>query len=218
MSATKKPGYYPGPQAGDFIQAEEPFALFESWYSEAQQHEPNDPEAMALATVDGSGLPNLRMVLLKGVDPPEHADRGFLFFTNFESAKGVELLASRKAALLLHWKSLRRQVRVRGSVTEVSAAEADAYFVTRPRGSRIGAWASRQSRPMEGPFALKKAVAVYAAKFGLGAIPRPPYWSGFRVTPLEMEFWHDRPFRLHDRIAFRRSSAGEPWVRSRLYP
>jgi pyridoxamine 5'-phosphate oxidase len=173
---------------------------------------------MALATVDGTGLPNLRMVLLKGVDGPERPDRGFVFFTNFESAKGVEILASHKAALLFHWKSLRRQVRVRGNVTEVSGAEADAYFATRPRGSRIGTWASQQSRPLESRFALEKAVALITAKFGLGEIPRPPYWSGFRVIPLEIEFWHERPFRLHERVVFRRTSSSEPWTRTRLYP
>jgi pyridoxamine 5'-phosphate oxidase len=158
------------------------------------------------------------MVLLKGVDSEDHPGRGFVFYTNYESAKGVELLASRKAALLFHWKSLRRQVRIRGTVGEVSTEEADAYFASRPRGSRIGAWASQQSRPLESRFALEKAVAVFTAKFGLGEIPRPPYWSGFRVMPLEMEFWHDRPFRLHERVVFRRMSQSEPWTKTRLYP
>jgi len=218
MSDTAKPEYYTGPQAGDFTAAEEPFALFNEWLKEATAHEPNDPNAMALATVDPDGLPNVRMVLLKGVDGPERPDRGFVFFTNYESAKGRELLASRKAALCFHWKSLRRQVRVRGHVTPVAPEEADAYFVTRPRGSRIGAWASAQSRPLESRFALEKSVALYTAKYAVGEIPRPPYWSGFRIVPVEMEFWHDRPFRLHDRVQFRRSGPEEPWSRTRLYP
>jgi pyridoxamine 5'-phosphate oxidase len=151
------------------------------------------------------------MVLLKGLD-----GGGFVFFTNYESAKGRELLASRKAALCFHWKSLRRQIRVRGPVEEVTKAEADAYFATRARGSRIGAWASQQSRPLESRFALEKAVASYAAKFAIGEIPRPDYWSGFRLIPVEIEFWRDREFRLHDRIQFRR--AGDGWVKTRLYP
>ncbi|PZN15159.1 MAG: pyridoxamine 5'-phosphate oxidase [Proteobacteria bacterium] len=218
MSDEIKPNYYTGPQAGDFTAAEEPFALFDEWLKEAAAHEPNDPNAMALATVDPDGLPNVRMVLLKGVDGPERPDRGFVFFTNYESAKGRELLASKKAALCFHWKSLRRQVRVRGLVSPVAPEEADAYFATRPRGSRIGAWASAQSRPLESRFALEKAVAFYTAKYAVGEIPRPPYWSGFRVVPVEMEFWHDRPFRLHDRVQFRRAGPGEPWSKVRLYP
>jgi len=218
MSDEIKPNYYTGPQAGDFTAAEEPFALFDEWLKEAAAHEPNDPNAMALATVDPDGLPNVRMVLLKGVDGPERPDRGFVFFTNYESAKGRELLSSKKAALCFHWKSLRRQVRVRGLVSPVAPEEADAYFATRPRGSRIGAWASAQSRPLESRFALEKAVAFYTAKYAVGEIPRPPYWSGFRVVPVEMEFWHDRPFRLHDRVQFRRAGPGEPWSKVRLYP
>jgi pyridoxamine 5'-phosphate oxidase len=213
-----KPDYYSGPQAGDFAEAAEPFELFESWFAEAARHEPNDANAMALASVDAAGLPNVRMVLLKGVDGVERPDRGFVFYTNFESAKGRELLASGKAALCFHWKSLRRQVRARGGVAPVSAEEADAYFASRPRGSRIGAWASLQSRPLESRFALEKAVARYTAKFGLGDIPRPTYWSGFRLVPVELEFWHDRPFRLHDRVLFRRDSPAEPWSKTRLYP
>jgi pyridoxamine 5'-phosphate oxidase len=218
MSDKPKGEYYAGPQAGDCAAAGEPFALFEAWFAEAQAHEPNDAEAMALASVDAAGMPNVRMVLLKGVDAVDHPARGFVFYTNLESAKGVELLALRKAALCFHWKSLRRQVRVRGDVSRASEAEADAYFATRARGSRLGAWASQQSRPLESRFALEKAVAVVTARYPIGDIPRPPYWSGFRITPVEMEFWHDRPFRLHERIAFRRAGTSEAWAKQRLYP
>jgi pyridoxamine 5'-phosphate oxidase len=201
-----------GLTSGDFTQSEEPFALFADWLKDATASEPNDPNAVALATVDADGLPNVRMVLLKGFDRA-----GFVFYTNFESAKGQEILGAMKAAMCFHWKSLRRQVRLRGPVEIVSDAEADAYFATRPRGSRIGAWASRQSRPLEGRFALEKAVAEYTARHAIGEIPRPAHWSGFRILPRSIEFWHDRPFRLHDRLVFSRSDAGG-WDKARLYP
>jgi pyridoxamine 5'-phosphate oxidase len=178
---------------------------------EAKSSEINDPNAMALATVDADGLPDVRMVLLNGVD-----ENGFVFYTNVESNKGRELLGQPKAALVLHWKSLRRQIRARGLVTRVTDAQADAYFQSRPRDSRIGAWASQQSRPLESRFALEKAVAVNAAKYALGEVPRPPYWTGFRIAPLSIEFWQDKPFRLHDRVVFTRE--GEGWRKVRLYP
>lgn len=201
-----------------FAEEDDPFSVFEAWLLEATTTETNDPTAMALATVDPSGLPNVRMVLLKGVDGLGHPARGFVFYTNLESAKGQELAASGKAALLFHWKSLRRQVRVRGLVMSVDAEEADQYFATRPRLSRIGAWASDQSRPLESRLSFEKKIAQYTAKFGIGEIPRPPHWSGFRVTPLEIELWHDRPFRLHDRVVFRRADVSLPWSKTRLYP
>jgi pyridoxamine 5'-phosphate oxidase len=191
----------------------EPLALFHEWFEDAKRKEPNDPNAMSLATVDGSGMPNVRMVLLK-----EYDEQGFVFYTNYESSKGAELMNAPKAALCFHWKSLRRQVRLRGFVEQVSAPEADAYFATRPRDSRIGAWASKQSRPLESRFALEKAIAKFAARFALGEVPRPPFWSGFRVLPLSIEFWQDRPFRLHDRLLFTRDGVHAPWSTSRLYP
>lgn len=197
----------------DFTQADEPIMLFGAWLDEARKSEVNDPNAFAVATADADGLPNVRMVLMKDFD----AD-GFVFYTNFESAKGREILASRKAAGLFHWKSLRRQVRFRGPVEVVSDAEADAYFASRPRDSRIGAWASQQSRPLESRFALEKAVVYHGARYAIGEVPRPPHWSGFRIRPTEIEFWHDRPFRLHDRSVFRRADAAQPWSRTRLYP
>lgn len=201
-----------------FTERNDPFNLFGEWLKEAEASELNDPNAMALATADAAGMPNVRMVLLKGLDPVGAEARGFVFYTNFESAKGQEILAARAAALCFHWKSLRRQVRVRGHVSVVSDKEAEAYFASRPRGSRLGAWASQQSRPLESRFALEKAVAMVTARYPIGEIPRPPHWSGFRVTPLEIEFWHDRPFRLHDRLVFRRPDAATAWQKQRLYP
>lgn len=168
---------------------------------------------MTLATVDGDGLPNARVVLLKGAD-----ERGFVFYTNLTSQKGRELDAHPLACLVFHWKSLNRQVRVRGPVEHVTGADADAYFATRPKQAQIGAWASKQSAPLESRLAFEKAVALYATKYALGDVPRPPQWSGYRVIPLRMEFWHDRPFRLHDRIEFVRKDTASPWSKTRLYP
>lgn len=196
----------------DFTLSAEPYALFARWLDDAAKSEPNDPNALALATVDPDGMPDVRMVLLKGFD-----ENGFVFYTNYESAKGQQILSSMKAAMCFHWKSLRRQVRVRGPVETVPDAEADAYFASRPRGSRIGAWASSQSRPLEGRFALEKAVAEYTARYAIGDIPRPPHWSGFRIRPVSIEFWHDRPFRLHDRVKFTPNGQGD-WEKTRLYP
>ncbi|UNE55043.1 pyridoxamine 5'-phosphate oxidase [Bartonella machadoae] len=197
-----------------FMQMQKPFALFAKWLEEATITEVNDPNAMALATVDEMGLPNVRMVLLKYYSP-----QGFVFYTNYESQKGQEILKSMKASLGFHWKSLRRQVRIRGIVEKVSAQEADAYFQSRPRGSRIGAWASKQSQPLENRFVLEKAIAQYTTRYAIGNIPRPPYWSGFRVKPLSIEFWRDRPFRLHDRLLFTRDSLEhDDWQRQKLYP
>ncbi len=196
---------------GEAFTREDPLALFIEWFELAKQKEPNDANAMALATVDGDGLPNVRMVLLKEIDA-----EGLSFFTNLESAKGTELAGNPKAALCFHWKSIRRQVRFRGAVSPVSEGEADAYFATRAKTAQIGAWASAQSRPMQGRFALEKAVARETARFALGAVPRPANWSGFRLAPVEIEFWVNRPFRLHDRLRFERS--GDGWTSLRLYP
>lgn len=191
----------------------EPFSQFGQWFEAAQKSEPNDANAMALATVDPGGLPNVRMVLLKGFDL-----HGFVFFTNLESAKGRELLAAQKAALCFHWKSLRRQIRVRGSITVVTEDEANTYFASRPKDSQIGAWASRQSRPLKGRFELEKEIAIFAAKYALGRVPRPPHWSGFRLSPVEIEFWRDRPFRLHDRLVYRRDDLSSSWRTEHLFP
>ncbi|WP_420561152.1 pyridoxamine 5'-phosphate oxidase [Tepidicaulis sp.] len=197
----------------DIFASGNPFALFRDWLELAGEKEPNDPNAMALATADEDGLPDVRMVLLKGFD-----EAGFVFYTNLESDKGRELAANAKAALCFHWKSLRRQVRVRGQVERVSDAEADAYFATRAKDSQIGAWASRQSRPLESRFALEKEVAKYAAKYALKEVERPPYWSGFRIVPERIEFWRDRPFRLHDRLVFLREGPHGHWRTERLFP
>ena len=193
------------------LSATDPFALFGEWLREALAKEPNDGNAMALATVDEAGLPDVRMVLLKGVDAG-----GFVFYTNLESAKGQELAANPKAALLFHWKSLRRQVRVRGTVTPTTAEEADAYFATRARAAQLGAWASAQSRTLPDRLALEKKIAEVGLRFGLGKVPRPPHWSGYRVAPQAIEFWRDRPFRLHERLMFERAAGG--WTTRRLCP
>jgi pyridoxamine 5'-phosphate oxidase len=193
----------------------DPLDIFAAWLGEAEAAEPNDPTAMALATVGEDGMPSCRMVLLKGYDA-----EGFVFYTNYESRKGRQLLATPKAALLFHWKSLRRQVRIEGAVAPVTAAEADAYFASRARQSQIGAWASQQSRPLEGRFELEKRVALFAAKHAIGAVPRPPHWSGFRLTPRHIEFWQDGAFRLHDRLVYTRGDPAEGggWTTQRLYP
>ena len=198
---------------GESDSEQDPFALFQQWFAMAEKSEPKEPNAMALSTVDTDGMPNVRMVLLKSAD-----ENGFVFYTNLGSTKGNELAATQKAALCMHWKSLDRQIRVRGPVESVSAQEADEYFASRHRSSRIGAWASKQSRPLESRFALEKAVAKYTAKHAIGEVPRPPHWSGFRIMPVYMEFWHDRPFRLHDRVVFRRATPADSWSRSQLYP
>lgn len=198
----------------------DPLAIFADWLGEAETAEPNDPNAMALSTVGTDGMPSCRMVLLKGYDRD-----GFVFYTNYESRKGRQLLAIPKAALLFHWKSLRRQVRVEGTVAPVSDAEADEYFASRHKQSQIGAWASQQSRPLEGRFELEKRVAFYAAKYAIGTVPRPPHWSGFRLTPRLIEFWQDGAFRLHDRLVYTRNDGqsaeagpGGGWTTERLYP
>ena len=211
------PKYDPAAQAppddAALFAESEPLALFAHWFKDAKVKEPNDPNAMALATADASGYPDVRMVLLKGFD-----NAGFVFYSNAESAKGLELQANPRAALCFYWKTLRRQVRIRGVVDAVSEAEADAYFQSRDRGARIGAWASAQSRPLKDRMALEQRIAEYALKYGLGEVPRPPHWRGWRVVPLAMEFWRDRPFRLHDRLVFERASAEQPWSKHRLYP
>jgi len=199
--------------SGDFTDADEPLRLFAAWFEEARRAEPADPDAMALSTVDGDGLPNARMVLLKGFD-----ERGFVFYSNQGSQKGQELADHAAAAAVFHWKSLKRQVRLRGSVEQVSDAEADAYFASRARLSQIGAWASRQSAPLESRLAFEKAVALVTARYALGAVPRPPFWVGYRIVPSVVEFWHDRPYRLHDRVEFRRAAPDCGWTKTRLYP
>jgi len=198
---------------GGIVAGHDPFALFQDWLKEAEGTEPSDPNAMALATASPDGIPNVRMVLLKGVDA-----NGFVFYSNAESAKGGELAANPFAAINFHWKTLRRVVRAQGSVTRVSDAEADAYFATRPKDSQIGAWASPQSRAMEGRFVFEKRLAEYGIKYALTKVPRPPYWTGWRITPLRIEFWRDRPFRLHDRLVYFREDASASWRTERLFP
>ncbi|GJD49643.1 Pyridoxine/pyridoxamine 5'-phosphate oxidase [Methylobacterium crusticola] len=195
----------------DFTQCTDPWSLFDQWFAQARASEPEDPNAMALATAGADGLPDVRIVLLKGADA-----RGFVFYTNTLSLKGAELAENPRAALVLHWKSLRRQVRARGEVTRVDDAEADAYFASRARDSRIGAWASRQSQALESRDALVRAVAEVSARFPEAEVPRPPHWTGYRIAPVTMEFWQDGASRLHDRVRFTR--AGAAWERARLYP
>lgn len=192
---------------------DDPITLFSEWMADARREEINDSNAMALATVDASGLPDVRMVLLKGVD-----ERGFAFYTNSESAKGEQLLSNASAALCFHWKSLRRQVRVRGPVVKVTMDENDAYFASRARGSQIGAWASDQSREVESAERLKKELESTERKFEHRDVPRPPHWFGWRVVPMQIEFWRDRPYRLHDRLVFSRESLDADWTKARLYP
>lgn len=191
----------------------EPFTQAKKWLEEAEQSEVNDPTAMAVATVSKSGAPSLRMVLLKACD-----EKGFVFYTNFESRKGEELLANPNAALLFHWKTLRRQIRIEGRVEVVNEDEADAYFASRPRTSRIGAWASKQSRPMQGRFEFESEIARYTAKFGAGDIPRPDFWSGFRLVPTYFEFWRDRKYRLHERKTFKLIDKQGGWETEEIYP
>ncbi len=198
---------------GDFTKADEPVRLFATWFAEAKRAESVNPDAMTLATVGSDGFPNARMVLLKAFDA-----RGFVFYTNLDSIKGHELAAAPKAALTFYWKSLQRQVRARGTVEPVSDEEADAYFATRSRMAQIGAWASKQSAALESRLAFEKAIARFTAKFAIGTVPRPPNWSGYRVVPQAIEFWQERPFRLHDRVAFTRADTTAPWHKTRLYP
>ena len=193
------------------ISTTDPIGLFKEWLAEAEQSEPNDPTAVALATASKAGIASVRMVLLKGVD--EH---GFVFYTNLESRKSIEILENSRAALCFHWKSLRRQVRVEGSVTPVSPETADAYFATRPRATQIGTWASQQSQPMAGRFELEARIAQYTAKFGVGTVPRPEFWSGFRIAAQSIEFWASHQFRLHDRVVYSREN--DLWTARNLYP
>ena len=200
------------PDDGAWFAKTDPFVLFGEWLEDAKKKEPNDANAMALATADAHGAPEVRMVLLKDV-----SGDGFVFFSNAESRKGTQLAANAQAALCFHWKTLKRQVRVEGLVTPVSEAEADAYFANRARDSRIGAWASKQSQAMQGRFELEQRVARYALKFNIGTIPRPPFWSGYRISPQKIEFWRDKPFRLHERSLYVRQADGG-WATATLFP
>ena len=195
------------------FEGDDPFGLFGRWLKDAEAGEPNDPNGVAVATVDADGMPDVRMVLLKDWDP-----RGFVFYTNVQSDKGRQLDADPKAALLFHWKSLRRQVRVRGPVEPVTDAESDAYYASRPRGSQVGAWASDQSRPLPSRAELEARVQAVDARYAGEAPPRPPFWRGYRVQPLSFEFWRDRRSRLHDRMVFRRDGLQARWTTLRLYP
>jgi pyridoxamine 5'-phosphate oxidase len=197
---------------GDLPETDDPIGLFLRWMQEAQASEPRDADAAALATVDSGGLPDARMVLVK-----KFGEEGFVFFTNSESAKGRELAENPKAALVFYWKSLNRQVRLRGTIKQVSEQESDDYFASRPRRAQVGAWASQQSRPLASRKALEAAVARYEKQYA-GKVPRPPHWIGYRLVPLAIEFWADRPFRLHDRLVYTRDARGKPWARERLYP
>src|SRR6185436_2948715 len=189
----------------------DPLDLFRAWFDAAKEREPAEPNAVALATVDSAGRPSLRMVLLKGADP-----KGFVFYTNFESKKGRDLLATGRAALCFYWKSMKRQVRIEGPAAPVAPEEADAYFASRDRGSQLGAWASLQSRPMSGKMELMGRVAKFTAQFGVSAVPRPPHWSGFRIAHERIEFWQEGRFRLHDRLVYERD--GQGWKTETLFP